>query len=117
MEIMLYLDRFMNIELLNQGLYQVRVQVRSEAGEVARPYDFSRVSKKEDCILSGHILEEHSYVSETFMVRFNQEKILLQEIVQLRLELPAYPLADTSLLLCCDLMFADLDSPNNQFEF
>ena len=119
-EIVLYLDKFMNIELIQQGLYRLHISLESADSKKQKkncqgiPYDYQLLTDHLDSLDCQPQLLDKTYISQTFYIRYIQEEVCLQELVQFRLELNAYPfdnIYDQQILINIQLMYSDINSP------
>ena len=103
-EFSLHLNTFRNIDLLNQGLYQIRVRIyckkeKQDKKLVAIPY-YKTESKEMEDFLNGEdpICKPHNviaaninnttnhFVSKTFLIRYSDEEIELEDYCYFKLE-------------------------------
>lgn len=109
-EFLIHFHNYRNIDLINQGLYQIRCRVyyldeninQNNSKNYAIPYFFSdskgteTIQKNNEAnirphnIISNHISENnYEYVSKTFLIRYYDEEVELDEFCYFRLELPS----------------------------
>lgn len=62
-----------------------------------------------------HILDKYSaYVTKTFLIRFCEEEVDINEICHFRTEIDAYPgLDDNNMYFECELLFSDITNMSN----
>ena len=127
LELVLYLEKFRNIDLFHQGLYQIRLQFYQQ-GNLSKgiPFDYQQIkrksagSQKNTNLVPPHSLDFlNKYVSQTFLIRFQEEQVQLGEVVNIRIELDAFPDLTTCIYLESELMYSELDEDRqtDQFEF
>lgn len=86
-DILIHLESFRNIDLYEQGLYHLRISVyQSISGLIipASPYNLIRINSNSE-ILQSHI-NDFSFESQKFYIKFCDEEVLLQDIVVFRTE-------------------------------
>jgi len=108
LDVALFLERFRNIDLFQQGLYCVRFTL--EARTRAHPYDSSKAGFAE--LNQLHALlppktsaQEQAFLSSVFLIRYTEEEALLRELCLFRLELE--PQQDA--VLEATLLYSELD--------
>lgn len=123
-EVATHLVTFRNVDLFHQGLYHIRCRVVQEQanGEttVASPICTPAVAAAEEengtpakerdchCLLPAAIDEEAAvFRSRSFLIRYCEEEVELDDVGQFRLEIPDIQ-QDLPLTLEIDLMWADL---------
>jgi pimeloyl-ACP methyl ester carboxylesterase len=89
LEVAVFIDKFRNVDLGQQGLYQLQVSVVCDKSSMkAQPINFQSVlknSKKND-ILPGTICEDFIR-SQAFLVRYADEKVKIRELCEFYLEI------------------------------
>jgi len=124
LEVALHFESFRNVDLFHQGLYHLKTKLYRETGNerlAAIPYGYSACpesgqpkskSSRTDHhnLIPAHILEEqHTFSTRSYLIRYCEEEVELNDIGQFRFELSAEQMQDdTPLTLEVDLMFADL---------
>lgn len=104
-EFMIHFHTFRNVDLINQGLYQIRSRIYytdKNTKIYAIPYFFSDSKSVENLlkneennirphnIIPNHISENNwEYVSKTFLIRYYDEEVEIDEFCYFRLELPS----------------------------
>ena len=81
LEVAILLDKFRNIDLAQQGLYQLQVSVICEKTKTkAQPVNFNSFSskKRQNDILPGS-MDEEKIRSQVFLVRYADEKVRINE--------------------------------------
>jgi len=130
-EIALHFESFRNIDLFHQGLYHVRARLHHEGNdpnrvvavpcghlasqplgnpEPEKPKDAKQQRPDHHNLMPAHVVEEqNSFSTRSFLIRYCEEEVELNDIGLFRLELDVDDLEQkSSLLLEVDLMFADL---------
>jgi len=124
-EVALHFESFRNIDLFHQGLYHVKARIYREENDTrlpAVPYSFFACPTQMDQpkpkpdrtdhhhLIPAHIIEEQcTFSTRSFLIRYCEEEVELNDIGQFRIELSADDAAqDTPLMLEVNLMFADL---------
>lgn len=124
-EIGLHFENFRNIDLFHQGLYHLKARLLwegsdSPAGIPCGQVACSRIGTESNTnakqhsrpdhhnLIPAHILKEQgAFSTRSFLIRYCEEEVELNDIGQFRLELPQ-ELAEQPVLLEVELMFADL---------
>jgi hypothetical protein len=122
-EFVLHSEGFRNLDLFHQGLYHVRFTIYHEKNDqriYAHPYHLREGAKKIEekkktniySIIPAHILDNQSaYCTRTFLIRFCDEEVDLNELCHFRTEFDAYPdFQNQEFILEGELMFSDLSS-------
>lgn len=127
-EVALHFESFRNIDLFHQGLYHLKARLYRDdtdgqrlsavpCGHLACPQIAPEPAKGKPSrpdhhnLIPAHIIEDQcSFSTRSFLIRYCEEEVELNDIGQFRLELPAEELEkdEPPLLLEIDLMFADL---------
>lgn len=103
-EFLIHFHTFRNVDLINQGLYQIRSRIfytEKNFKYMALPYFFVDSKESENTLLtdeqnikphniiSNHISENSSeYVTKTFLIRYSDEEVELDEFCYFRIEVP-----------------------------
>ncbi|GMI82744.1 hypothetical protein like AT1G58350 [Hibiscus trionum] len=124
-EIAIYIHRFHNLDLFQQGWYQLKLTVRwdnEEPGSVAMP---SKVVQYEapnyGCECGGHGVwkideTDNSFVTQSFRIKYARQDVLLYTMVAFDLPLKANECPSSSaVILKFELLFAPL--MENGYEF
>lgn len=116
-----HLDRFKNIELFKQGLYQVRIRVSYEldnAIHFVQPVKMWNISDKllkKNCnnILPAHILDEFScFNTRVLLVRYQEETVNILESCIFSCRIPNRP-QPLPAKIHADLYFTNLETKNS----
>lgn len=124
-DVALHFESFRNVDLFHQGLYHLKTRLYREDGEDrmnAVPYGYSSVpsqleqSKSKPSrtdhhnLIPAHLMEEQcTFSTHSFLIRYCEEEVELNDIAQFRIELSAAEIEQNlPLVLEIDLMFADL---------
>ena len=121
-EIVIHYHSFCNIDLLNQGLYQIRTKIFYTDRNIkytAFPYHFSNSKENGSSLLSeentkyniisNHIGENSTdYVTKTFAIRYSDEEVDIDEFCYFRIEIPFEKLrSDVKITIEMSLYFSD----------
>mmetsp|Transcript_110309 Transcript_110309/g.172498 ORF Transcript_110309/g.172498 Transcript_110309/m.172498 type:complete len:752 (-) Transcript_110309:227-2482(-) len=120
-EVALHFEGFRNVDLFHQGLYHLRSRIHREDGDArftAVPYacstcpaviEKSKPSRTDHHnLIPGHINEESgTFSTRSFLVRYCEEEVELNDCCQFRIEVDESEL-NKPIVLEVDLMFADL---------
>ncbi|CAG9323932.1 unnamed protein product [Blepharisma stoltei] len=123
LEIVVQLDRFVNIDLSQQGLYQLQISCYYQLSQqkiyaVPITYTYSK-SSREDLIkvdphniISGYLDEKLLCVhSKTFLIRYSEEKVKLNEVATFRLEIEVTEnFSQIPLTLQLDLLYGEVSA-------
>jgi len=125
-EVALHFESFRNIDLFHQGLYHLKTRLYKEGdaeerstavpcGYLASQPQASQQKPKparpdHHHLIPAHIIEDqYTFSTRSFLIRYCEEEVELNDIGQFRIELtPEEVEKGASLLLEVDLMFADL---------
>mmetsp|Transcript_44972 Transcript_44972/g.104041 ORF Transcript_44972/g.104041 Transcript_44972/m.104041 type:complete len:739 (+) Transcript_44972:119-2335(+) len=122
-EVALHFESFRNIDLFHQGLYHLKTRIyRDEIDrQPATPQSYLSIPVQPEPqkgktartdhhnLIPAHIIDDQgSYSTRSFLIRYCEEEVELNDIGQFRLELPTDEENPQPLLLEVDLMFADL---------
>ena len=120
-EIILHLEHFRNVDLVQQGIYFLKFSIFNEDGEkqyFANPYhheckdtDVAAKGKKDK--VSFHRLiepyidnETNSFISKVFFIRYAEELVVLRDILKFRTEINVKPgYLDTEFFLKVELFY------------
>lgn len=109
LEIAIYLERFRNIDLFQQGLYYVRLSV-TKGTAFAQPYDVVKPHKTDplSCLIPASYDPQGPWVNtSTFLIRYSEEEAHLRELWTLRFEAP--PSDMDELTLTAELCYSEFD--------
>ena len=109
LDVTLFLERFRNIDLYQQGLYRLRVRLGS-GNHYAQPYDQQKTSNTEDLysLIPPICDSDESYFSSSaFLIRYSEEEAQLRELVLLRYEAPVSEMEELDLTV--ELFYSELD--------
>jgi len=121
----LHFESFRNIDLFHQGLYHLKTRLYREEGDQrlqAVPSGYLALPPLADLpkpkpsrpdhhhLIPAHIIEDQcTFSTRSFLIRYCEEEVELNDIGQFRIELGAEEVEQGApLLLEVDLMFADL---------
>mmetsp|Transcript_107020 Transcript_107020/g.301090 ORF Transcript_107020/g.301090 Transcript_107020/m.301090 type:complete len:771 (-) Transcript_107020:149-2461(-) len=124
-ELALHFDGFRNVDLFHQGLYHLKTRIYREDGDqrvfavpygyIASPLQAEQTKSKSartdhHHLIPAHIIEDQcTFSTRSFLIRYCEEEVELNDIGQFRIELSAEEVeSNKPLLLEVDLMFADL---------
>lgn len=119
LEIIVHLDRFKNIDLAQQGLYQLQLScfyLQNSQKIFAIPIscisnrsvDIPQLMLNPHEIISGHIDEKlNSIKSKVFLIRYSEEKVKFNEVATFRMEMQANQ-NPQGLTVQLDLMFTEV---------
>jgi pimeloyl-ACP methyl ester carboxylesterase len=115
LEVALHVESFRNIDLFHQGLYCLRCTLLMK-DKLACPYNLASTpttKRKTSSRTEPHYIYparlddiERSYVSRTFLVRYCEEEVEINEMCYFRLELPSN--SSDPLALKVELLFSDM---------
>jgi len=112
------LQSFRNLELFKQGIYQLKLRVYYYQGDskvYATPeqvWEFSYKNKKQDpqlIICPGICSLDSSFYSKGFLIRYQEETIVLNEVVVFSLQVPLSIYKETSFFVSSELLFSNLE--------
>ncbi|CAG9314816.1 unnamed protein product [Blepharisma stoltei] len=115
-KIAINLEKFVNIELFKQGIYQIRIKLYytyQNKLSYAKPIFFWFFSKKlgrsdPNYVSPSYIQDtDHSYCSCSFLIRYQKEKFNLNELCVFLCEVPLY--LSSPLFLEAELLYDNLD--------
>lgn len=123
LELVVQLDRFINIDLSQQGLYQLQISCYFQQGILrlygipisynsANPPSESPLKHDPHNIVNGYLNEKESNVrSKIFLIRFSEEKVRLKEIATFRLEMDVTEnFTQIPLMLQVDLLYGEVSA-------
>mmetsp|Transcript_26450 Transcript_26450/g.47462 ORF Transcript_26450/g.47462 Transcript_26450/m.47462 type:complete len:719 (+) Transcript_26450:1037-3193(+) len=123
LETLLHVESFRNIDLFNQGLYALRYTLSySQHGFsfVSAPLDTDSLknARRSKRMIDPHNIKScetndytSSFTSRTFLIRYMEEDVKLNDFCTFRLEIDVEPnYVETPLFLKIELLFADLVS-------
>ena len=118
LDLSLFLDRFRNIDLYQQGLYSLKFSLtyRSPTSRLSlKVFDFSKADfagfTSVHSLMSPSVAESGEvFVTGVFLIRYTEEEAILRELAVFRLELD-YTEVDLpgETILTCALLYTDLD--------
>lgn len=128
LEVALHFESFRNVDLFHQGLYHLKARLYREHGDgeriVAIPYGHSTLPSHAEPsrqgktarvdhhdLIPGSVTEDaqNTYSTRSFLIRYCEEEVELNDLAQFRFELSADLMQDsTPLTLEVELMFGDL---------
>ena len=128
LEIALQLNIFRNIDLFQQGLYQLRITLHHVVNDVkiyARPTDVYKATSLTPnshlCLCPPHIIDELSaFCSRIILIRYSEEEIQLHDVAvfttdfDLRSDFSTPPLVMEVELLFSDVTAASSASPSDE---
>eukprot|EP00929_Paragymnodinium_shiwhaense_P014137 TRINITY_DN122011_c0_g1_i1.p1 TRINITY_DN122011_c0_g1~~TRINITY_DN122011_c0_g1_i1.p1 ORF type:complete len:726 (+),score=160.57 TRINITY_DN122011_c0_g1_i1:277-2454(+) len=125
-EVALHFESFRNVDLFHQGLYHLKTRLYREEGDrripaipvgflacpqpAAQPKPKPASRPDHHHLIPAHLIEEQStFSTRSFLIRYCEEEVELNDIGQFRIELRPEDLEQgATLCLEVDLMFADL---------
>ena len=118
LDVAVFLERFRNIDLYQQGLYCIRLTLLHKVKSVivkAHPYDCFKGQVLDSNAL--HMLTalrideaEQAFLSSVFLIRYTEEEAILREICIFRLETdPAALDSEVEIILNCELLYSEVD--------
>ena len=110
LEVALFVERFRNIDLFQQGLYILRFTVASTSRRLARPTEWLKTSCSDPLysLKPPHCSESTGHIqSSVFLIRYSEEEAQLRELLRFRLESSSSDLE--TVLLTAELLYSDLD--------
>eukprot|EP00397_Hematodinium_sp_SG-2012_P012032 GEMP01012188.1.p1 GENE.GEMP01012188.1~~GEMP01012188.1.p1 ORF type:complete len:710 (+),score=100.00 GEMP01012188.1:303-2432(+) len=129
-EVVVHFDSFRNVDLFHQGLYHIKARLHydSSDGDKRRqlipvshhtsqslmdpPPNKSKPARTDHhCLIPPHIIED-TFSTRSFLIRYCEEEVEMNDLVQFRFELDANMTTLPELHLEVDLMFADLSQQN-----
>jgi len=143
-DVVIHYDSFRNVDLFHQGLYHIKSRVYYLDGDNNKRYltpiahytaqslldplpnHKSRTAARADhhCLLPPHIIDE-KFATRSFLIRYCEEEVEMNDIVQFRAELDPEDLDNSNknnnsvpnMQLEIDLMFADLSQQGGAERF
>lgn len=135
-EVALHFESFRNIDLFHQGLYHLKTRLYLEkdgekrnlghpCGYLNRPTEAlatkstSKSRPDHHNLIPPHVIEDQcTFSTRSFLIRYCEEEVELNDIGQFRVELSAQEVEQgASLTLEVDLMFADLTNQGGADRF
>lgn len=124
-EVAIYIHRFHNLDLFQQGWYQIKITMRWEDGEDSPLATPSRVVQYEAPDLGSDDVygvwrindEDHSFSTQPFRIRYAKQDVFLSTMVAFSLPVANYEGMSTSaIILKFELMYAPVleNGPNVQ---
>jgi hypothetical protein len=125
-EFLLHFNSFRNVDMINQGLYQIKSKIyytdKNSNHFYALPYCFSDSKENENNlqtdeqiikphnIISNHISDNNfEYITKTYLLRYSDEEIDLDEFCYFRFEVPQEKVSgEITYYIEFELFFSDL---------
>eukprot|EP00820_Chromera_velia_P021368 Cvel_7834.t1-p1 / transcript=Cvel_7834.t1 / gene=Cvel_7834 / organism=Chromera_velia_CCMP2878 / gene_product=Protein FAM135B, putative / transcript_product=Protein FAM135B, putative / location=Cvel_scaffold418:78025-87936(+) / protein_length=709 / sequence_SO=supercontig / SO=protein_coding / is_pseudo=false len=127
-EIVLHFDTFRNIDLFHQGIYHLRARIYQDLGEqviAALPYAHFRPptealerENNSHFVLPGYLIDEaQTFATKSFMIKYCEEEVDLNEAAEFRLEMDLHSAQQTApVYLEVELLFEDPSSRDKEKE-
>ena len=129
-ELMIHFHTYKNIELLNQGVYQIKARIYAminnkkyyaipyfytESKDLENLYNNDEHTNKHPVIASNGIVDNnYEYMTKSFFIKYADEEIELDEFCYFRIELPEKYAKDGINFFCqFDLWSSDLPSSSS----
>ena len=129
-EIMIHFHTYKNIELLNQGVYQIKSKIYTtlnnkkyyalpyfftESKDLENLYQTEENSNKNPFLINSEISENnYEYTTKSFFIKYADEEIELDEFCYFRIEIPEqYAKSGFNFFCQFDLVSSDLPSPSS----
>ena len=129
-EIMIHFHTYKNIELLNQGVYQIKSKIYTtlnnkkyyalpyfftESKDLENLYQTEENSNKNPFLINSEIAENnYEYTTKSFFIKYADEEIELDEFCYFRIEIPEqYAKSGFNFFCQFDLVSSDLPSPSS----
>ena len=129
-EIMIHFHTYKNIELLNQGVYQIKSKIYTtlnnkkyyalpyfftESNDLENLYQTEENSNKNPFLINSEIAENnYEYTTKSFFIKYADEEIELDEFCYFRIEIPEqYAKSGFNFFCQFDLVSSDLPSPSS----
>ena len=129
-EIMIHFHTYKNIELLNQGVYQIKSKIYTtlnnkkyyalpyfftESKDLENLYQTEETSNKNPFLINSEISENnYEYTTKSFFIKYADEEIELDEFCYFRIEIPEQYAKNGFNFFCqFDLVSSDLPSPSS----
>eukprot|EP00696_Hemimastix_kukwesjijk_P019532 gnl/Hemi2/8789_TR3047_c0_g2_i1.p1 gnl/Hemi2/8789_TR3047_c0_g2~~gnl/Hemi2/8789_TR3047_c0_g2_i1.p1 ORF type:complete len:501 (+),score=121.25 gnl/Hemi2/8789_TR3047_c0_g2_i1:103-1605(+) len=120
-DLLVTLWAFRNIDLVQQGLYHIRIRLQSKIGKVhvipVSHYNILPGGTPNDGYLQANISDDFTFCSRTFYIRYEEESVNLGDVCQFRIELDAERDMSEAVLLQVDLMHASRHSKGEVGDF
>lgn len=121
-EIILHLEHFRNVDLIQQGIYFLKFQIFNEDNDriyYANPYhheskdtDLINVTKRKEKVSFHRLIEPYidnesnSFFSKVFFIRYAEELVVLRDIIKFRTEIEVKPgYLDTEFFIKVELFY------------
>ena len=133
-EILIHIHTYKNIDLLNQGIYKIKVRIctlidnqkfyavpyfNTESKALESLYQLEEQVNKSPFISNASIDKNGlEYSTKSFYIKYADEEVELDEFVYFRVELPYGMVKNESVILNCEfeLLFSDVKVPKNAKE-
>ena len=129
-EIMIHFHTYKNIELLNQGVYQIKSKIYTtlnnkkyyaipyfftESKDLENLYQTDEQSNKNPFLINSEISDNnYEYTTKSFFIKYADEEIELDEFCYFRIEIPEqYAKGGFNFFCQFDLVSSDLPSPSS----
>ena len=129
-ELLIHFHTYKNIELLNQGVYQIKSKIYTtlnnkkyyalpyfftESKDLENLYQTDEQSNKNPFIINSEISENnYEYTTKSFFIKYADEEIELDEFCYFRIEIPEqYAKSGFNFYCQFDLVSSDLPSPSS----
>jgi len=109
LEVALFVERFRNIDLFQQGLYRLRFRL-ARGSCLAQPYDHQKTSHADQLYSLIPPMcdpDESCFNTSAFLIRYSEEEAQLRELVLFRYEAP--PAEMEEMTLTVELYYSELD--------
>ena len=106
-EFIIHLEHFRNVDLIQQGVYFMKIQIFNEQGDkmyYANPYhheckdsEMQKTGKEKEKISFHRLIEPYivdetnSFYTKTFFIRYSEELVVLRDIIKFRTEIDVKP--------------------------
>jgi pimeloyl-ACP methyl ester carboxylesterase len=112
-EFSIHLDHFRNVDLYHQGLYKIRISIQ-KGSITSYPYNMASKYGSQNIIdphnISKSNLEESYIETKSFLVRYFDEKVRIDEVYYIRSEIEVEKTVNEGFFtLKAELMFTDLN--------
>lgn len=119
-DLILHINTFKNVDLINQGLYNLTIDIEFlETNAHAKPFlalsntDTAKLNADDNSIrahnLIDHSIVENKFITKTFLVRFPDEEVTVDDFCLFRVELPK-GVRDMQAKVTFSLKFSDFSS-------
>lgn len=118
LDVIINFDSFRNIDIYQQGLYNIKVTICQKINGdeyFASPYNLlTKESDKDESRVLEAEIDEIAFTSRSFLIRYNDEEIALNEICLFRMELDHDHLTrNTDIYLKASLMHLSTENLND----